>query len=162
MTKRPQNVCGSCGYTWYPRGKSVSLKCPKCGGGKVKIAGGGVFLAILAFVFFSSTHHDKDASQVNESTVTSSQSAQVAQEQAIAPLKKNELPVAPPVQESTSTKPAEALNEDDTTPPGQKCEVKKDSFVSWNNCMWNECSKPQFKDLEECKNKQGNKVMTKN
>jgi len=29
-TKRPLNQCGSCGYTWYPRGKDVSLRCPRC------------------------------------------------------------------------------------------------------------------------------------
>lgn len=30
-TKRPQNVCRNCGYTWYPRGRYVSTKCPNCG-----------------------------------------------------------------------------------------------------------------------------------
>lgn len=30
-TYRPQNTCHSCGYTWYPRGKDVSLRCPNCG-----------------------------------------------------------------------------------------------------------------------------------
>jgi|APGre2960657404_1045060.scaffolds.fasta_scaffold96748_2 hypothetical protein len=30
-TYRPQNTCHSCGYTWYPRGKDVSLICPNCG-----------------------------------------------------------------------------------------------------------------------------------
>ena len=30
-TYRPQNSCHSCGYTWYPRGKDVSLICPNCG-----------------------------------------------------------------------------------------------------------------------------------
>jgi predicted RNA-binding Zn-ribbon protein involved in translation (DUF1610 family) len=27
---RPQNVCKECNYTWYPRGKNVSLQCPNC------------------------------------------------------------------------------------------------------------------------------------
>lgn len=30
-TKRPQNICKNCGYSWYPRGKSISAKCPRCG-----------------------------------------------------------------------------------------------------------------------------------
>lgn len=30
MTLRKQNQCGRCGYTWYPRGKEVSLRCPNC------------------------------------------------------------------------------------------------------------------------------------
>lgn len=29
-TKRPQNKCGNCGNTWYPRGKDVSSRCPEC------------------------------------------------------------------------------------------------------------------------------------
>ena len=24
-------MCWSCFYTWYPRGKNISLKCPNCG-----------------------------------------------------------------------------------------------------------------------------------
>lgn len=31
MTRRPQNICKSCGHTWYPRGSNISLKCPNCG-----------------------------------------------------------------------------------------------------------------------------------
>jgi len=30
-TYRPQNMCWSCWYTWYPRGKDYSLRCPNCG-----------------------------------------------------------------------------------------------------------------------------------
>lgn len=37
-TKRPQNVCRSCGYSWYPRGKDVSAKCPSCGSPRVELA----------------------------------------------------------------------------------------------------------------------------
>ncbi len=47
-TKRSQNKCKKCGYTWYPRGKSISLKCPACGSSEVKYAGGG--LGILALI----------------------------------------------------------------------------------------------------------------
>ncbi len=46
-TKRPQNSCGQCGYTWYPRGSNRSLKCPKCGKGDVKIVGSGILGAVL-------------------------------------------------------------------------------------------------------------------
>ena len=31
MTYRPKNECDDCGYTWYPRGKNRSLRCPHCG-----------------------------------------------------------------------------------------------------------------------------------
>jgi len=30
-TLRPQNRCSRCGYSWYPRGNNVSLRCPSCG-----------------------------------------------------------------------------------------------------------------------------------
>lgn len=30
INRRPLNVCASCGYSWYPRGKNLSLKCPNC------------------------------------------------------------------------------------------------------------------------------------
>lgn len=29
-TFRPENECADCGYTWHPRGKNRSLKCPSC------------------------------------------------------------------------------------------------------------------------------------
>ena len=38
-TKRPQNVCETCGHTWYPRGSDVSISCPNCGNRDVKLAG---------------------------------------------------------------------------------------------------------------------------
>lgn len=54
-TKRSQNKCKKCGYTWYPRGKSISLKCPGCGSSEVGFAGGGLGVLaaiVLAAVFF--------------------------------------------------------------------------------------------------------------
>lgn len=36
-TQRPQNICGACQYTWYPRGKDLSLKCQRCGSSDVQI-----------------------------------------------------------------------------------------------------------------------------
>ena len=36
-TKRPQNICEDCKYTWYPRGKQVSLRCPRCGSTNTKV-----------------------------------------------------------------------------------------------------------------------------
>ena len=36
-TKRTQNYCKDCGDTWYPRGRSVSHKCPACGSTNVAL-----------------------------------------------------------------------------------------------------------------------------
>lgn len=59
-TKRSQNKCRNCKYTWYPKGKNLSLKCPGCGGTDVGYAGMGLFgqlglgaLVIGGFVIFS-------------------------------------------------------------------------------------------------------------
>lgn len=37
ITYRPQNQCDVCNYTWHPRGKNVSLRCPACGARSVSI-----------------------------------------------------------------------------------------------------------------------------
>lgn len=37
-TKRLQNFCRSCGYSWYPRGKDRSAQCPHCGSPEVELA----------------------------------------------------------------------------------------------------------------------------
>lgn len=58
-TKRAQNKCKKCGYTWYPRGKNISLKCPSCGSSEVGFAGGGLLLgglALLVIAIFGSNN----------------------------------------------------------------------------------------------------------
>jgi predicted RNA-binding Zn-ribbon protein involved in translation (DUF1610 family) len=58
-TLNPKNKCSACSYTWYPRGKALSLRCPSCGSTDVEIvrlaAGGigGVGIAIAALVVFA-------------------------------------------------------------------------------------------------------------
>lgn len=37
MAMRPQNRCRNCNYTWFPRGKNLSNKCPNCGAGSVEL-----------------------------------------------------------------------------------------------------------------------------
>src|SRR5205814_1899199 len=49
-TKRSQNKCSACGYTWYPKGHYKSLKCPSCGSSNVSVAGGGWLLFGLLLV----------------------------------------------------------------------------------------------------------------
>ncbi len=46
-TKRPQNYCGSCGYSWYPRGSNRSAGCPRCGSRHVKL-GVELFFEMIA------------------------------------------------------------------------------------------------------------------
>lgn len=55
---RPHLRCSFCGYSWQPRGKNYSLRCPSCkaelvGSGTVIPAGGlpkGCAIALLVFV----------------------------------------------------------------------------------------------------------------
>ena len=52
-TLRRQNECKSCGYTWYPRGKDISLKCPKCRSGSVGFSGLGIIGSIVFLIAVS-------------------------------------------------------------------------------------------------------------
>jgi uncharacterized membrane protein len=47
---RSQNRCGSCGYTWSPRGHNVSRACPNCRSANVSAPGFplGCLIALLA------------------------------------------------------------------------------------------------------------------
>lgn len=47
MPYRPQNTCHDCNYTWYPKGKNVSLRCPRCGSPSVGLVP-NVFASLLA------------------------------------------------------------------------------------------------------------------
>lgn len=49
-TKRPLNKCKDCGHTWYPKGRSVSLRCPNCRSTSTKKAGLGVGASILIVI----------------------------------------------------------------------------------------------------------------
>ena len=41
-TKRSLNKCVDCKYTWYPKGKDLSARCPECASVNVKYAGMGL------------------------------------------------------------------------------------------------------------------------
>ena len=67
-TLRTQNTCLECDYTWFPRGKELSHKCPRCGSenidyvrveaaqegeGCLSKIGGALGLAFLVAIGFS-------------------------------------------------------------------------------------------------------------
>jgi uncharacterized protein YecT (DUF1311 family) len=37
MSLRPQNQCNACAYTWYPRGKHLSIRCPRCSSQNIEV-----------------------------------------------------------------------------------------------------------------------------
>ena len=49
-TKRSQNKCKDCRYTWYPRGKDLSRECPNCKSTNVTFAGPGLGSILLGLV----------------------------------------------------------------------------------------------------------------
>lgn len=67
ILKRAKNTCSDCGYTWDPRGKDLSQKCPKCGEGNVVgdmsgcfLFAGVVVVAVAAGLFGLLTKKDSD------------------------------------------------------------------------------------------------------
>lgn len=72
-TKNPKNRCKTCGDTWYPRGRSRSLKCPNCGSKEVEtVSSGGLFaliVLIIAGVIFFGNNKSGTRASVQESDV---------------------------------------------------------------------------------------------
>ena len=70
-TYRPKNECDRCGYTWHPRGKDRSLRCPSCSSSKnisyyvpsnlpIKLFLGGVLSLIIAFTIAGNTSKENE------------------------------------------------------------------------------------------------------
>lgn len=76
-TKRPQNRCKACGYTWYPRGKSLSAKCPNCGSGETRVVGAGLFggLFVLGVIAVVLGHSNSSHAPAKETTVVTATAA---------------------------------------------------------------------------------------
>ena len=156
-TKRPQNKCKSCGYTWYPRGKSLSNKCPNCGGTQISTVGSWGGLAALLFIgyaIFGSNDKPTDtkvdasasyvASQPTEATASSATESTPTTQRSDASEQGDQSNFAE-LEETTSTVKAKPT-------PSSICEHEGNIF-SRNNCEWKECEKPEFSELEECANK---------
>lgn len=159
-TKRPQNKCKSCGYTWYPRGKHLSLKCPSCGGKEVSTVGtGGVLLAlgILAAIFFSNNSKHADTAPQPTTPSIASEATVPTDAQPTKSVPPNNINTANgKTEEENLRSPEESIEkepaEKHSDSPTAICESES-NFISRNNCMWRECEKPEFTDLEECADK---------
>jgi len=160
-TKRSQNKCGSCGYTWYPRGKDKSLKCPNCGGNKVSITGRGGLILGFIFVGWLIFGNKEKPPERPGPKVTVPVAMELASERQTAttevlPSKAPETkafdrtlaPVVPSSGEIENTEHAEST----TQSPSEICKNESNIF-SRNNCMWRECEKPEYTDLKECENR---------
>lgn len=69
QTKRPQNKCGSCGYTWYPKGSNLSRKCPSCGSNKTQKVGLGVIGILLCLIIIAA--NNKNSNTENSASLNS-------------------------------------------------------------------------------------------
>lgn len=161
-TKRPQNKCKSCSYTWYPRGKSLSLKCPSCGSSQVTIVGSWWWLAGLAFLLYvfvvQGDKKPKDAAppvpvdSVPSTSLDERGSPPVRAPEPAAPVEKPS--AAEPIEQRLPSSPAveapASATQADT--PTSLCAHESNIF-SRNNCEWKECEKPEFSALSECANK---------
>lgn len=136
-TKRSQNKCKKCGYTWYPRGKSISLKCPSCGSSEVGFTGSGIgiiALIVVGAVIFSG--NKKEAATQEPLT-------QPASTEVLAPLERqtDQLPPASEqalASESSSSVPVHS----DSEKVDEKAEIPiaANECATDNNNMTVDCS----------------------
>lgn len=171
QTKRPLNKCRQCGHTWYPKGQNISLKCPNCGSNEVSMVGpgiiGGIVMLVIVVMTFGKGHSSSAATEQTASapiaTSSSQNDASAAErntQQATvritpapsAPIAKQN-PAIQPQTPSPSDQPPEANQEANATlsTPTQICQQSSNDFMR-NNCMWQECSKPQNHERPECAN----------
>ena len=52
IPQRPQNICKTCNYSWYPRGKNISHRCPRCGSTNTGIQYESFVIAVLLILVF--------------------------------------------------------------------------------------------------------------
>lgn len=72
-TKRMQNKCKDCKYTWYPRGKDLSMKCPNCGSRNIGFSGNWIFLILVVFLgFIAIGTYTKETTPPPENSITES------------------------------------------------------------------------------------------
>lgn len=160
-TKRPQNKCKSCGYTWYPKGKDISLKCPSCSSTNVSIVGTGSLvlgaLVVGYMMFGGGTKPPPESLQNVGAIVTPAEpiNSPVLVREEVLSLES----AAPRVHTSSQVSASDgkmmskradidAISET----PTSICR-NESNFIFKNNCMWKECAKPEFSDLQECENK---------
>lgn len=157
-TKRPQNKCKSCGYTWYPRGKSLSNKCPNCGSTQVSKVWSWSGLAALLYVGYAIfANNDKPTDIKVEASAP-----YIASQATETTLERTNTELTPSTQQSDASKQGEQSNSlgleetissvEAKPTPSSICEHEGNIF-SRNNCEWKECEKPEFSELEECVNK---------
>ncbi|MBB3212088.1 putative nucleic acid-binding Zn-ribbon protein [Herbaspirillum sp. Sphag1AN] len=116
-TLRTQNKCGECGYTWFPRGKDLSLVCPKCKSSKVGFVRSGVIGAAIIFgiLFFVVAHNHSPNAVADTATPASiraeegsSHSDQIEKQPQLSPSSESTPVFSPPSSASSPSTEATA------------------------------------------------------
>lgn len=167
-TKRPQNKCKSCSYTWYPRGKSVSHKCPNCGSKEVAIKwswGGMAALVIVGGVLFSGGEEKPreiaPSAPIQNGVIPSlgtTENPSSAYElkveaQPIVHEAVHNNDLSPQANPHRQTATADAPPDNETLLTPTSICAKESNLFSRNNCEWKECAKAEFTELTECTHK---------
>lgn len=142
-TKRSQNKCKECGYTWYPRGKSISRKCPSCGSSKVGFTGSGIGIIALLVVGALIFSGNKKETAVQEPPT------QPASKEVLMSLERQ------PVQLESASVQATASAISNNVPvysDSEKDEVKAEALPATSECVTNNSNIPVDCSNSECAN----------
>ncbi len=143
LTKRPQNKCGYCKYTWYPRGKNISKKCQNCGSDDVRKATSWTSIAIVVFLIYVFAHKEEHKN-IEPATLEDYQKTESAN--VIHSTK-------PIIIENKNSSPKNNSNANNLTnqSPAAICEEQNKIFPT-KNCLERQCKTEEFKHSLECSN----------
>lgn len=133
-TKRMQNRCKKCAYTWYPRGKNLSLKCPSCGSNEVGFVGGGIFLFALIivglYVFGGDKHpQSTEVPAISPAPAFASDSSNVGDTGAVTSgVESADSKVATEIVQSDASSPGGSVEANQTANPIETTNAKEDSL----------------------------------
>lgn len=175
-TKRSQNKCNSCRYTWYPKGKDLSRECPNCKSKDVKIVGpglgsilSGIGAIVVAILIFGGNKSSSDktlpSSAPAEQSATSSvetteqkiptEPVQVSRQvNRVTPESQEIVRTVTPLAENervVSEEELEQMKAESTarTQLMQACNTGKGASEI-KACLEEECSRLEYGNLREC------------
>jgi predicted RNA-binding Zn-ribbon protein involved in translation (DUF1610 family) len=151
MTRRPLNKCKTCGYTWHPRGHSVSRRCPSCGSTEVGVASsclsqvavlvliaGAVYCCLEGRAFGPQMSDDRGAeATVGAEDVLSTQPVRRTPEMATTPV----VPWVHPTVDVTECTLGAVFEADITMPDNTRIEIGQSFVKTWRirntgSCTW--------------------------
>lgn len=142
-TKRSQNKCKKCGYTWYPRGKSISLKCPSCGSSEVGFTGGGIGIIALIVVGAAIFSGNK------KETTTQEPPTLPASTEVLAPLERQTVQLEPASEQAVASESASNVP---VYSDSEKADEKTEMPAAASECATDNNNMPVDCSTAECAN----------